>query len=505
MTRVEAANPDYLFGSIVKMIRLVHIAFFVLLSSCCAAQPPQIHDFESFDEFADRWNNWVKSLLNDQRSGEELVEVVRQINLFMENEKDSYDLWNVLELAKPGNEYWSSTPKIYNEHRDLFIQLNEIAKRPYLGMPILTGPQEGDLERTPNDLVTDTQLEYAGKVRRATIFLAAHAKYLAYNGKIDQAIDRFESIASLHEGLTEFPAILSYSSAYAITDTMGRSITEILSFKQGMYTDVLTDEQLARFQALIIRVNKYQLEPTIRFSNRVNVETWSARYQNSAYDSEFVSEMRKAAVSTSLAIAQAYPYLQQIPHPKISSTVPLGLPKEQFQRAEAVADALALDLDADPRTQRSTLVRHEFDRQFSGDDVDQYILAFVEAGLWSMMLRAHHAHQYTKVNQLVVIAIHRHRARTGDWPRSLHDLDTDTLPFTPNDYYSGKQLGYQLVNSLPKLWAFGSDRDDDKGRVPKDDQGFLNQRIWFALDEWESMSSDQQALYDGDLVLMSAD
>lgn len=66
----------------------------------------------------------------------------------------------------------------------------------------------------------------------------------------------------------------------------------------------------------------------------------------------------------------------------------------------------------------------------------------------------------------VVVALLRHRARSGAWPDSLEVLVPEFLPAVPADVYDGAPLRYALREGRPLLWSVGADRIDDDGRVP---------------------------------------
>ena len=96
-----------------------------------------------------------------------------------------------------------------------------------------------------------------------------------------------------------------------------------------------------------------------------------------------------------------------------------------------------------------------------------------------------------------------HRARHGDWPASLSEIDPEVLPIPAIDYYSGEPLRYALLNGTPRLWALGADRDDDMFRMAIDDpDSHYTGMTWFALDEWEQLSDDQRSKIDGDVRIL---
>jgi hypothetical protein len=76
-----------------------------------------------------------------------------------------------------------------------------------------------------------------------------------------------------------------------------------------------------------------------------------------------------------------------------------------------------------------------------------------------------------RVGLLVMVALERHRSRTGAYPASLADLAPVDLPRVPVDPWGfGEDFGYALVDpdaSAPaagyRLWSMGPDRQDDGG------------------------------------------
>jgi hypothetical protein len=77
------------------------------------------------------------------------------------------------------------------------------------------------------------------------------------------------------------------------------------------------------------------------------------------------------------------------------------------------------------------------------------------------------------------LALERHRRTSGQWPATLRELVPAYLPEVPPDRYTGKALGYVLLNGQPRIYSVGVDRIDDGGRpLTGENTGLF--RIWIS-------------------------
>ncbi len=101
----------------------------------------------------------------------------------------------------------------------------------------------------------------------------------------------------------------------------------------------------------------------------------------------------------------------------------------------------------------------------------------------------------------------------GDWPESLEDISFEHLGVDPIDMHTGEIFNYALIVGEPLLWSGGPDRDNDGGFAvesymeqwptePYGEYSINPVRSWFTLDQWDAMSEEDQAKYDGDWILM---
>jgi len=190
--------------------------------------------------------------------------------------------------------------------------------------------------------------------------------------------------------------------------------------------------------------------------------------------------------------------------PELDVGIPLATLEGQISVQSRIFEALMIDLAADPAIQRMPEISTAIHKHLSGRDASRYVPVFVDTGLWRMHLGLMHRFNYQTTNRIVILALHRHRMRHGDWPQSLAALDRETLPIPAIDYYSGDPLRYMLVHGEPRLWALGIDRDDDGGRpVRAHEKDFqVSPLTWFALDEWDALGDEERDRFDGDLRIM---
>jgi hypothetical protein len=63
------------------------------------------------------------------------------------------------------------------------------------------------------------------------------------------------------------------------------------------------------------------------------------------------------------------------------------------------------------------------------------------------------------------IALEQFRRARGAWPTALSELVPAYLPEVPPDHYTGKPLGYVIIDGKPRLYSVGVDRVDDGGKT----------------------------------------
>jgi len=178
---------------------------------------------------------------------------------------------------------------------------------------------------------------------------------------------------------------------------------------------------------------------------------------------------------------------------------------EQLRVYRSVMDLFERELasqrdQALPALESARLFR-EFAERDDADRIAPALSMFSLADTY-LMLELHSEAQKRAI--LVTLGVFRHHARHGGWPALLELIDEDLLPIDPIDPYTGEHFGYSVKDGLPIIWSAGPDRDDDGGRpfepIDADVLGWPSGMAWFTLNEWEAMTPEQRAPFDGDIV-----
>jgi len=69
---------------------------------------------------------------------------------------------------------------------------------------------------------------------------------------------------------------------------------------------------------------------------------------------------------------------------------------------------------------------------------------------------------------LVLLAAERHRIETGEWPKSVEDLDPGIVEVLPIDPYDEEEYAIVLVEDGVRVYSFGYNREDDDGEIATD-------------------------------------
>jgi len=462
------------------------------------AAPPEFQDNESFDEFRVRWNVWVGSLPKDQASLDELTRLLEELENHLRDSDKPWG-WDVMLKAEPGNEYWEYAPRVFEDHRDLFDLINQASRGSNLALPIPEFDGNDESVMTPFDQVAEQLNSSSFKVYDIVSPLCEHAMYLAYTGEVDAAIDRFETIVIVHERTVMLPTIINSMIRRGISESVRNCVFELLySWEEVGFSD----EQLARLQQLLLRMEPEPLGPIIAFENRVNRETWHAMYVDDKYDMDYEFMLREAALMIEEFFEPVPPILPTLdPIPD----VPLASPDAQYERVQAISAAFMKDLaDGSPMQEMIHVVPAYIEQFGTEDEIDRYTIAYQHTRLWRVILGFQWREKYRNFNAQVVIALHRHRVRHSDWPETLDDIEPEVLSLPAIDLFNGKPLGYEVVNGQPWLYGFGIDRDDDGGRPIRSrefDGPSKTYLSWLALDELNALSEIQREAYDGDVLI----
>ncbi len=445
---------------------------------------PRPESDEPFDRFVARWNAWEKALPEDQI----IVHDLQRLNdeLWAKRyEFESDGIYPVEVLyAEPNSEHWRLTPQIFDQHGELFDKIEEVVRRGYLfdgSIPSCEDLEE-DWTCNPESRIFAYTSDGHSTLRQGLYGLAHSARFLAFHDDIKGAIGRFEAVVIANEQFDQIPTLSGRMSKDLISGHLSKLIMQVVDASEILGC---TDHQLKRFQQLLISAQDLDKQDALDFAQWIGFETWTAMYEDGVYRDEFLVEM----------------FGDEHQDQEYNVAPPVELRSKMHE----ISELFIQDLKNFPNDQRRRALR--FDVLYS-NETEEKQNRYLPVSIYQFWMRTtvgvNNRDQYLLRNNLVVIVVHRHRVRHGEWPESLDSIDPDVLPVPAIDLYSGEPLGYAYDGSRPKLWAFGSDRDDDGGRMPASPDAYNdpNQRRWFPIETWERMSEEKRTPYEGDLQLM---
>ena len=468
--------------------------------------PPEMGKDEQYSSFVQRWNAWVDSLPDDQKISCELGPTLeRKSEDRFEALSDQTTQWpaHVLTEARPWNEYWDDAQLVQTEFKQDLDQLNALAHRPFLGVNIPFENANSVEIELPSLQITNYSLDSGSLLRSMTRNLNAQAVYLASTGETDQAIERFQSVATLCDRTLELPGITSWLVEIAMRAALASTMIELVEYDP----DLFSDDQLAAIQSILVDDLHTDMARVFAFNQLMTLEEWKLLFHSfemAMTNRELKDHFHQIMGSMGMFYESDNNPFVDIPDP--DTHTPIASLKEQVRVQSLMFDAMVNDLGANPATQRMPALNIAIKEYLSGEDANRFVPAFAEIRLWRFSLGLVHQYNYETTNQIVILALHRHRLKTGSWPASLVEIDREYLPTDAIDLYSGQPLRYARLPNQSRLWALGVDRNDDGGRsiTPSKKGWRVFPSTWFSLDEWDAMSDETQSKYDGDILLFKS-
>jgi hypothetical protein len=473
----------------------------LLLCTGVAFSQPTWDEGESFDDFREEWNGWVAAITEDQKFAHESQKLLDELIGVLTQPNSDFDGWTVMQIAAPGNEYWEYADEVFIDHRTYFDRAYELATRSYTGVEFPDRSAYESADVTPAEEVEAYSEQVSTAINHLHLFLVSHLKYLAYSGDTDGAIDRLRVVSQLYN-----PEDRIYSDHLHATNlghwAVCGAIEEMLASEHIQFTQ----SQLAYLQLLVASLEYSPLDTMVQFQNRVAYETWRLEYSEGQYDLDFtINVIEQADVFHDWF--ESDPPL--VPRPDPIPDIPLAEPADQLQMVQKITKAFMRDLSE--RTYRKGHLH--FDDAMSAcleapGEIDRYAIAYGHTRIWRLQLITHLKYQAENQYLQVAIALHRHRARHGEWPLRLVELDPDVQSVPAVDFFSRQPLGYERNDEEPFLWAFGPDRDDDGGVWIKPSNEFVAEnfeiRLWMTDSQFESLTEYQREQLDGDVFIMPA-
>lgn len=460
---------------------------------------------EPIERYVARWNAWVDSIPEDQRvrhaverANDQLVEKLQQIP----DTPEGFDSWSALDLARPGF-LWEEAGEVYESISPELDQMRELVKRNAIAI------------RLDSDLYDDEGnhfIVYASSVRPAAAALRGRIRYLVLAGRASETVDDVHAIIETHRLMLESPMLVGWLNRSGVQSVACSIIEQTLAIDPDAYTD----EQLAQFQDHLISWIDQNMTRIIKVEEYFEILQLRDLYSESV-DGELSEEATKmvleeyARATMFRRILELPLFLETETVNKIT-TIEFAPLDQQIDFLKEYNEALIADFMAYPPTVQRSHVKQFLDDLQTNRDAVSFVPALMYKQMSETLAGTHILHEVEVRSAIVVLAIHRHRLATGDWPGSLEDISFEHIRVDPVDLHTDEVFNYAIIEGNPLLWSGGPDRDNDGGfsavpfmetipSQPDEEYSTNPVRSWFTFDEWETLSDDEQAKYDGDWIL----
>ncbi len=461
---------------------------------------------EPIERFVARWNAWADSVPEDQRVGDaieqannRMIEKLKQIPDLYEG----YDACTVTYMATPGDFLWEEAGRIYESMAPELDLMRELVQREAIGVQL-------DPHEVADPLYS--MLMYSSPVSSAAYALGVRVRYLVLAGRAQESVDDVRAIFESQRLRLESPGLLGWLGAGAIRDLAWNTLNKTLVVDPDAYTD----DQLAEFQDRLVNWVDEDMTPMVKAEEYFGILGLRDLYLESI-DGNLSEEATQMIVEEFGAIAgfrvavDLSPVFGMEKGYKLSKIEFAPLDQQIVMLKEYNA-ALIADYKAYPPlvcTSHFKLLANDLS---INKDTISFLPAFQFTGLNDILASVNILDTIEVRSTIIILAIHRHRLATGEWPKSLEDISSEHLRVDPIDMHTGDPFGYTVMNNRPRLWSGGPDGDDDDGTSvkpvmkkspiePYDEYEVDPVRTWFTLDQWDALSEEDQAKYDGDWIL----
>tara|TARA_R110000782_G_scaffold24264_2_gene62748 strand:- start:4001 stop:5551 length:1551 start_codon:yes stop_codon:yes gene_type:complete len=501
-----------------------------LLTSATIAQPTLGPD-EPASAFIERWNAWCQETDPDQQLLADLQATNDAIWEAQRAVAERYGVYSSLDdIAAPGN--WPAAQATAEAIAPHTARLRELLARPHLAFPF-PGPEveaarraerDADFKENPPEddsivwdrgpmpanqremYLTDTGLTF--EVRSAVSQLRLETNYAIHTGNLGLAIDN--TVAYLEAARLQLERH-TLMSAFDVDSTERTAVSSIESILVR-HSRRLRDGALERVQTVMLdhAARRRGHAGSLTLEHRVFAEvlpTWFDPDQPDRLTDrgrEFLDAMSIAGAEPNWLDPDFHFSLRTRP----SFEGSLAPASEQIRVFNAINAAYARDT-ATPWHAREDLESAQlFKAMVEADPQGRLAPALDRFAFYDYFIWIDLRNETNFRAALTILGVHRHRARTGQWPQALAAIDPEIMRFDPIDPHSGQPFGYAVIDDQPTLWSAGPDRDNDDGRpIPKPPappEGEFPEapsRRWFTLNEWNALPPEVQAEYDGDIPL----
>lgn len=519
----------------------------LLLTTAAHAQPTLQPD-EPASAFIERWNAWCVATDPDQQLLAALDDTNNTIRLELDGIARRQRVYGALDdLTAPGN--WSAAQSSANAIAPHTARLRELLARPHLAVPFpgpeveaaLRAERAADFEENPPQegaIVFDrgpmpvNHLEMclvapsgSHPISSAATHLRLELNYAIHTGNLGLALSNINSLFDAFRLQIEGQESLDTLLAISHEDAALSGIRSLLHRHGRRLRDATLESMQDTLLAHAER-RRRTTEPGL-LDVRIFVEllpTWFDPEQPDRLTErgqEFLSMMGWNNPWAELNDPE-YKFSIRNPPPLDASFAPAS---EQIRVYYEMVEAFARDATRPWHARQDLESAQLFRTLVEADPQGRLAPALSQFTLYSSRSIGTQVRQEVKFRAaLTMLAVHRHRARTGKWPELLAEIDPGVMRSDPIDPHSGEPFGYAVIDDQPTLWSAGPDRDNDDARpIPEpagpdrdNDDGRpipgppaplpgefpeAPSRRWFTINEWNALPPEVQAEHDGDIPL----
>ncbi|MGB3407172.1 MAG: hypothetical protein WBA67_06725, partial [Jannaschia sp.] len=489
-----------------------------------AQAQPALQPDDTTESFVMRWNAWADEANPDRSVINAVAEESDAINAFFEQyrKRYGYGRWVLDDLTQPG--HWNHASSIIFGMAPHTRRLRKILTADHAALRF---PSRAELveevraeidadEPTNRGPVNHAEMLYIGRIdesqqiRNAGIHLSTEASFvIETSGDLTLIVENITGMLNAYRLLAERPDPIDALMAVAAEDSALNLIRSTL-VRHGVRS---RDGALQRIQDALVEHEARRVRPSQdrRLMDLAHTELLAAWFEPDRPErltaqggAWYESRADMIEVWRSLGVQDLRLHPTILPSPD-SEFAPAA---EQIRVYRLLAEAFARDA---ART-RHSIIELESERLFrtlvSSDPDGRLAPALTLFYLHDTLFNSDFRADLQFRAALTFLAVHRHRACTGQWPESLAAIDPEIMRFDPIDPHSGQPFGYAVIDDQPTLWSAGPDRDNDDGRsilrrpaLPEGELPQFQSRHWFTINEWNALSPEVQAEHDGDIPL----
>lgn len=433
--------------------------------------------------------------------------------------------WSREDKIKPQDESWPEAVAWLTDHADALAQIRQAAGRPVMGLPVWTSYESYPLEDrrvflTESDRLLQQKerkfvaledrwlysilLPHVQSLRNMARLLAADARRAATEGHSETSYADIVAVVQMSHHCEEQPFFVSSLVAAAVQRLAFGTIQDLLTSQPALWTD----DQLRDLAHTIAaaKIDWHYSYSGERFAFR---DTVQRMYTDDGHgDGRITDEgLRSLYLFGDQRFIDGVTGLKdwrmRFGNLGIDAVAPASLyvmasRKELEEKYDRFMNQQGAALDRPLWENRGLDVDREINGWSTLEKMRYMPISMLMPTL-SALRDSVEAYRGQRDGVLAGIALELYHREHGAWPQTLAELSPQYLPQVPVDRLSGKPLHYRIVEDRPVVYSTGVDGDDDKGRVPRDENGHPDGQ----LAEPRSFHFVESERPDGDWVIWS--